>query len=131
MKRVDVALGIVYRNGQLLVCRRRPQDRFGGCWEFPGGKAEAGETLLHCLERELREELEIAAEAVVSLPVIEHDYPGIHVRLHPFLCAYKSGEPKPIGCAELRWIDPSELKDFQFPRANGELLDRVMRCLTR
>jgi mutator protein MutT len=130
MKRVDVAIGIVYRSGQLLICRRPAQARLGGYWEFPGGKSENGETMLRCLERELREELDIAAEAVVSMPIIEHDYPDIQVRLHPFLCAYKSGEPKPLGCDELRWIEPRELKNYEFPPANGELLERIIRYLS-
>jgi mutator protein MutT len=131
MKRVNVALGIVYRDGQVLICRRRQKDRFGGFWEFPGGKAQDGETIAKCLERELREELDIAVEAVVALPPIEHDYPDIQVCLYPFLCAYKSGDPKPLGCEELRWIDPEKLREYQFPPANKELLEQVIRHLRR
>jgi 8-oxo-dGTP diphosphatase/A/G-specific adenine glycosylase len=131
MKRVEVAIGIVYRAGKILICRRRRQDRLGGFWEFPGGKVEGGEGIAACLARELREELDVAVEAVVNLPTIEHDYPDIRVRLHPFLCAYKSGEPKALGCEEVRWIDPGELGDFQFPPANGELLKQVMSYLAR
>jgi mutator protein MutT len=130
-KRVDVALAIVSRDGQVLICLRRAKDRLGGFWEFPGGKAEDGESISRCLARELREELDIAAEPLFSLPVIEHDYPDIHVRLHPFICAYKSGDAKPLGCDELRWVRPDELIDYQFPPANKELLDQVRRALAK
>jgi mutator protein MutT len=78
----------------------------------------------------LREELDIAAPAVISLAVIEHDYPDVRVRLHPFLCAYVSGEPKPLGCQELRWVHPRTLQDYQFPPANHDLIDRVASYLS-
>jgi mutator protein MutT len=87
--------------------------------------------MLQCLGRELREELDITAEPVIALPVIEHDYPDIQVRLHPFVCAYQSGQPKPLGCEELRWIDPVELKQYRFPPANDELLAQVVQHLSK
>jgi A/G-specific adenine glycosylase len=131
MERVEVAIGIVCRDGLVLICRRRRQDHLGGYWEFPGGKVEAGEAIGKCLERELREELDIVAELVVSLPPIEHDYADIRVRLHPFLCAYKSGDPKALGCDELRWITPAQLRDYPFPPANADLLNAVMIHLSK
>jgi mutator protein MutT len=131
MKRVDVALGIVYRDSRLLICRRRQNTRLAGYWEFPGGKLESGETVVECLQRELREELDIAADPLIALPVIEHDYPDIRVRLHPFLCAYKAGEPKALGCDEFRWVQPAQLMSYEFPPANLELLQQVKSRLSR
>src|SRR4051794_22767890 len=110
MKRIDVAIAVVCHQQKVLICRRRAKDRLGGYWEFPGGKAEADETAVDCLKRELREELDIAVEPIATLPTIEHDYPDIQVRLHPFLCAHTSGEPKPLACDEVRWIDAIELR---------------------
>jgi mutator protein MutT len=129
MKRIDVAIAIVCRGDRVLICRRRQEDRFGGYWEFPGGKVEAGETIQDGLARELREELDIEAEPLTTLPTIDHDYPDIHVRLHPFLCSHKSGEPKLLACAEALWVEASDIRNYTFPPANGELLDHVLRCL--
>jgi mutator protein MutT len=130
MKRVDAAIAIVTRGSHVLICQRKPDDTFGGLWEFPGGKQEDGETLEQCLARELREELNIAARPTVRLPPVEHDYPHVQIRLHPFICTHVSGEPELIECQQAKWIDPAALRDYEFPPANGPLIDRVVKHLT-
>ena len=57
MKVIEVAAGLVYREGRYLIARRNPGVHLAGFWEFPGGKCEPGETLEECLRRELFEEL--------------------------------------------------------------------------
>ena len=53
---VDVAVGLVWRKGRLLIAKRLPNAMLGGLWEFPGGKREPGETLEEAVRREVREE---------------------------------------------------------------------------
>src|SRR5690349_15959536 len=121
MKRIDAAIAIVTRAGKVLVCQRKDGDTFGGFWEFPGGKQEAGETLEQCLARELREELNISARPTRPFDPIVHDYPEVLLRLHPFLCEHESGEPELLECQATRWIAPTELRDYRFPPANEAL----------
>lgn len=129
MKRIDVVIGIVRNHGKVLVCRRRKQDHLGGYWEFPGGKVEAGETLEQCLHRELQEEVNLVVDRLSPLKVIEHDYPDRQVRLHPYLCVYRSGDLKPIGCDQAVWIEISRLREVQFPDANAELVEFLIENL--
>ena len=42
--------------GKLLLTRRAPEKTFGGTWENSGGAAQAGETSLQAIVRELYEE---------------------------------------------------------------------------
>ena len=49
-------------NGRLLLTRRAPQKSFPGTWENSGGAAQAGETSLQAVRRELFEETGIRAE---------------------------------------------------------------------
>lgn len=48
-------------NGHLLLTRRAPQKSFPGTWENSGGAAQAGETSLQAVARELFEETGIRA----------------------------------------------------------------------
>ncbi|MGV1098928.1 MFS transporter [Thiovibrio sp. JS02] len=61
MKTVTAA--IIVKNDRVLLTRRKEGEKLSGYWEFPGGKVEDGETLQECLERELQEELGVAARA--------------------------------------------------------------------
>lgn len=59
-----VAAAIVVNDaGRVLIGRRRPGLRSAGCWEFPGGKLEAGEEPADAIVRELQEELSIEVRA--------------------------------------------------------------------
>jgi mutator protein MutT len=128
---IDVVIGVVLRDdGHVLVCQRKTDGHLGGYWEFPGGKREPGESLERCLLRELEEELAIHVRPLAALDVIEHEYPAVRVRLHPYLCARTHGEPQPIGCQQLEWVAPRRLIDYRFPPANDALIAHLVRRLS-
>src|SRR5271157_1226243 len=109
----EVAAGLVFREGKLLITQRPPQAHLGGLWEFPGGKREPDETFEQCLVRELREELGIEVEAGGLFEEISHAYPEKTVRLKFYACKLVSGEPRPLVCAAFKWIEKAELDDFE------------------
>ena len=84
----DVAVGVlIERNsagheGRFLLTSRPEGKVYAGCWEFPGGKFEPGETLEQALRRELQEELGITIGAVQPWQQAVFDYPHARVRLH-------------------------------------------------
>lgn len=119
---IDIAIGLVWKEGRLLIARRPAGVHLGGLWEFPGGKVEAGETPEQCLLRELQEEVGVEVDILGERPVIEFTYPERTVRLRPIDCRWVSGEPHPAGCEEPRWVQPGELSDYEFPAANAPLL---------
>lgn len=56
---LQVSAGAIFRSdGHVLLCQRGYGD-CAGLWEFPGGKREPGEDACACLEREIREELNL------------------------------------------------------------------------
>ncbi|MGH7213746.1 MAG: 8-oxo-dGTP diphosphatase MutT [Tepidisphaeraceae bacterium] len=122
MKHLEVAIAIVSRNGQVLICQRNDDVPLPNYWEFPGGKIERGETPEACAAREVMEETGIRVRPMRALEIIEHTYPDTHVRLHPFLCDHESGEPHALQCKATRWVTPEALGDHRFPPANDRLI---------
>jgi len=122
-----VVVGVIYKKGQILIDRRKPEGLLGGLWEFPGGKKQRGETLQEALRREVREELGIRIRIKGALATVNHAYSHFRIRLHAFACTYVSGAPKCISCTAFKWVQPDELDRYAFPAANG----KVIRALRR
>jgi mutator protein MutT len=122
---IDVAAGLVFHEGRLLITQRRLDDHLGGLWEFPGGKVEVNETFENCLVRELREELDIEVAVQEVLDEITHSYPEKTVHLKFFRCALLGGVPRPIHCAAAAWIQREELSAYNFPAADAKLLEKL------
>ena len=123
---VEVAAGLIFRDGKLLIAQRHAGSHLGGLWEFPGGKRRPGETYQQCLERELREELGIYVRVGALLESLTHSYPEKTVHLNFFACSIEQGEPQPLGCQALRWVDRAELCNYEFPAADAQLLKRLV-----
>jgi 8-oxo-dGTP diphosphatase len=124
---IDVAAGLVFHQGRLLIAQRRRQDHLGGLWEFPGGKVEPGESFEQCLTRELREELGIEVAAGELIDEVTHSYPEKSVHLKFFKCSLLSGTAKALHCQDVAWITMEELPSFEFPAADAKLLKRLER----
>src|SRR6185436_10508231 len=122
---IEVAAALIFRDGKLLITRRHNHVHLGGFWEFPGGKREPNETYEQCLARELREELGIEVAVGELVESLTHSYPDKTVHLRFFRCEWRQREPEPLGCSDLRWVGPEELKGFSFPEADAQLLDRL------
>jgi len=122
---VQVAAGLIVREGRYLIARRKIGTHLGGLWEFPGGKCEPGESLEDCLRRELREELGIDVSAPVHFRTIRHEYPEKIVELHFFRCAVSRGEALALDCEEIRWVVPDEMTDYEFPPADRPLIEAL------
>ncbi len=123
---IDVAAALVFRESRLLITQRPAGSHLEGLWEFPGGKLEPGETWTECLQRELREELDLEVLVGELFSEVTHAYPEKVVRLRFFKCRPAGAEPKAIGCAALRWVDRDSLTNFEFPPADAQLLQALL-----
>src|ERR1043165_9368601 len=114
---IEVAAGLVFRQGQLLITQRYPDAHLGGLWEFPGGKREPHETFTGCLQRELKEELGIDVEGREEVEALTHHYPEKTVLLSFFRCDWRRNEPRTLGCPAFRWVGLGDLAHYEFPAA--------------
>lgn len=123
-----IAVGVVYRNGLILIDKRQPEGLLGGLWEFPGGKQEAGESLEEAVRREVREELGIRIRVKRRLTAVDHAYSHFRIRLHAFECTYVSGKVRCHRCAEFKWVRPEDLYRYAFPAANNKIIAALKDC---
>jgi len=101
---VDVAVGILMRpNGDVLLGQRPTGKPYAGYWEFPGGKVEAGESILDALKREFVEELGVQLVSAEPWCGVEHVYPHAHVRLHFYVSRDWRGEPQSLEDQAFAW----------------------------
>lgn len=119
---IRVALALVCREQMWLIARRHPDAHLGGVWEFPGGKLEPGESATEAALRELWEECGVRARAARLLPVSRVDYGDRVVELNPVVCEWESGEARPIGSLECRWVTAEGLRAMEMPSANAHFV---------
>ena len=124
-KSIEVSAALIFRGGKLLITQRHHDSHLGGLWEFPGGKREPDETFEACLVREIREELGVEISVGELFEEVAHDYPEKSVHLKFFVCKLVSGEPQPLDCAAVKWIEKSQLDAHDFPAADARLLKKL------
>lgn len=124
---IQVAAGWIRDGDRYLITKRKAGVHMEGCWEFPGGKREANESLEACLKRELEEELDIHIASPTPFHVIAYDYPEKSVELHFFLCSIAGGSPQALGCEQWKWVAADEFSQYTFPPADRPIIELLQR----
>jgi 8-oxo-dGTP diphosphatase len=104
-----VAAALFNDAGEVLIAQRPPGKALAGRWEFPGGKADAGEGERSALARELREELGIEVVSAHPFMRLTHAYEERDVELSLWIVERFSGEPRPLDAQTLKWVSPEAL----------------------
>ncbi|MFS8152024.1 (deoxy)nucleoside triphosphate pyrophosphohydrolase [Vreelandella titanicae] len=115
MKNVAAALAIA--EGKVMLTRRAPGQQLEGFWEFPGGKVEPGETVQECIEREIKEELNLACTAGKVFQESIYEYEGGSINLIGVL-ATVAGEPELHVHDLLTWAPIGDLLTFKLAPAD-------------
>ncbi|RUO37535.1 8-oxo-dGTP diphosphatase MutT [Aliidiomarina shirensis] len=131
-KQVHVAVAVVINTtAQVLISKRAEHQHQGGLWEFPGGKVEAGETLLSALDRELHEELNLHVDSAEPLLSVSHNYGDKQVLLDVWQVTRFHGEVQANEGQQWLWADITKLQSLDFPAANVPILEVVEKLLAR
>jgi A/G-specific adenine glycosylase len=120
----DVTAGVIRNtNGKMLIAQRPMDKMLGGLWEFPGGKRDPGESLLECLQREIREELAIEIHVGPQIATVKHAYTHFSITLYAFDCKHIRGEPQAVGCAAWAWVSMDEIDRYAFPNTDRKIIE--------
>ena len=126
----EIGIGLVFnQKGELLIDQRLESSSMGGMWEFPGGKKIPNESIEKTIERELKEELGIVVNVGEKLLSFEHAYTHKKLYFTVHICAWISGQPKPLASQKLLWVSPDSLFDFPFPAANTKIISELHKHL--
>ncbi len=121
--RKAIGIAVVEHAGRFVVGQRPVGAPLAGLWEFPGGKARAGEAPDQAAIRECAEETGLSVEIAGSLSVVRHVYPHGSVELHFFRC--RPLAPELILKRPFCWMSLAEMSDLDFPEPNRAIIERL------
>jgi len=124
-----VGAAVVRRAGRVLIARRPEGKLLGGMWEFPGGKRESGESLVVCVQREVKEELGIGVAVGAKLGVFTHAYSHYRVTVHAYTCSLKRGRPVAREHTAFRWVRPARLDEFAMGKVDRQIARTLQQAL--
>lgn len=120
-----VVAAVVFGDNGVLIAQRGPEDPFPFRWEFPGGKAEPGEHPESALVRECREELGVEIRVLRLCDAVYYRYDAVSVLLFFYHCDLVAGEPRALGCREVRFVPVHELGGYDFLPADRDFIARL------
>lgn len=125
------ACALIDPDGRVLIAQRPEGKTMAGLWEFPGGKVEAGEQPEQTLIRELHEELGITVkqECLAPLTFASHSYPEFHLLMPLYVCRRWEGFVEAREKQRLKWVRPSELRNYPMPPADEPLIPHLTALL--
>jgi len=120
----------VDQRGRLFVAKRRPGGSLGGMWEFPGGKAERGESDLTALCREFSEEFGVAVAVCEHLGESEFSNGDEVYSLGAYRVELLSADFRLTEHCEWRWATIDEIEaEGGFAPSDAALLPMVIEKL--
>ena len=123
---ITVVAALINKDGKYLIAKRSTgSDDVLGKWELPGGKVELGESEEQAIEREIMEEFEMKVKAVRYLTNTICTYPSKTIDLRLYECDYISGEFHLHDHSEYRFVDKSELLNYDLAEADITLAEFV------
>ncbi len=125
-RRVSTA-GIALEAGKVFVALRKPGTTIGESWEFPGGKAEPGETPEETLMREYREEFSVSITVGSLLCEGSFQNGEKRYRLVGYQIFFNGGKPVLKEHSEQRWVDIKDLPALPMAASDRQIAQCLMK----
>jgi A/G-specific adenine glycosylase len=122
-----VSIAVIAKGNRFYIQKRPSKGHLGGLWEFPGGKAETGETPEKALIRECREELDADIQIEKQIATVKHAYSHFKINMSVFLCRLNGSKIAQPEGHEYRWITVDEIDEYPFPGANHKFFPQLRK----
>jgi 8-oxo-dGTP diphosphatase len=119
--------GILIIHGKVFIAKRGPEGSFHGCWEFPGGKVEEGESDEAAIAREFDEEFGIKVGALKLLGESVFPHRGTDRVLAAWLIELEPFKrPKLLEHEAIAWAGSGELEALELVDSDRNLLPFIL-----
>jgi 8-oxo-dGTP diphosphatase len=125
-KTIRVVAAMVERSGRYLITQRRPTAVLPLLWEFPGGRAEVGETDAAALRREMQHRLGVDVEVGSLISNVSHPYEHYTVELQLYECRLLSEELRAVNVHAYRWVASDEFDQYPFTPADDASMAKLL-----
>ncbi len=122
-----VAVGVVEKDGRILLTQRQPEGLLGGLWEFPGGKIEDGEKPKAACAREILEETGLSIEVAEHIASVKHAYTHFKVEIDVYRCRFRGGSVVLDGPVDFCWVALDDVRRYPLPKASHKILPHLQK----
>jgi 8-oxo-dGTP diphosphatase len=124
--------GVLINQDRAFVAKRGQGGSFSGCWEFPGGKVEPGESDQSAIRREFEEEFGIEARALKLLGEVVFPHKGVDRALAAWLIEIPTfAQPRLLEHEAISWASAEELESLELVDSDRNLLPYILPLLSR
>ena len=120
---IKVVTALIWKNEKFYIQKRLNKNHLSNLWEFPGGKVKNNENLKNALKRKVFEELGVNIIIKKKIKKIRHNYSSFSIELTLFNCIIDGIIKNDFH--EYKWIKPSEINSFAFPKVNIKLFNYI------
>ena len=116
----NISAGVFFyaNNTQRFLYLLRTDNKNPGNWGIPGGKVEENEKEEFALERELKEELDMAVEVGDYIGRTIHPSGNVFIELIAYSCEFKTASYHLTAHDAYKFVKPSELLNYKMAPAD-------------
>jgi len=121
--------GLLFNRHNQVLLIKRDKAPAQGLWSVPGGKLEAGESLVECCRREMQEETGLEVNVLSIAAVVERRIENFHYVIVDFLVELVNQKNNiPVAASdvsEARWIDLEKIGAYPLVPGLLEIIQRT------
>lgn len=124
---IEMATGLILKNGYVFIQQRRDDDIWGGLWEFPGGRLKEGESPSDAVVREYKEETGFKVKVRRKITTVIHFFTKYKVILHCYQCLLDQDSilPDLNAAQKFHWIKEAQLDSYGFPAGHRKYIGYI------